>query len=121
MQYKVNLSTIRDLVEAEGIQFICHAIIQLAGVRHPGVSWVNSYRVYEPSLFIALREIAPEYFKNTGNTSNLSSMVHNLPGHLRPLRGKGDKRTEFRVKFLTWMINKFGDREISVEIMNVRL
>ena len=109
----IKLSKLRKIVIDNNAQFLCHALAH--SIRK---KWDN-YVADEDVLFQEIkRVIGPHYIHNV-KRAFLSDWLKNVPGHLRISMkyhnsDDGAIRTKFRVKFLTWVINKFGDQEIRV-------
>lgn len=93
-------------------RFICHAIVAAQSV-----GWDEYYVDDEKLQQEFYRIIGGKYIRKKrdmySDEGTLHSWVVNLPSHLREIQYPYDLRHEFRVKFLTWMINKFGDQTIN--------
>lgn len=106
------LSHIVKMMVRGNERFICHAIVAAQAL-----SWNDVYVDDEKLQQEIYGIIGVKYIRKQrdrySDEGTLHSWVVNLPSHLREIQYDYDLRHEFRVKFLTWMINKFGDRTIN--------
>lgn len=106
IESKIKLSALRKIVIDNQAEFLCHAVVHSIGKK-----W-EYYTCDEDVLFQEIKRVIGPHFVNNRKFLFLPDWLKNLPGHLRA-GCKGD-RIKFRTKFLTWVINKFGDQEIRV-------
>ena len=109
--YPIKLSKILKRFEKKPkMAFICHAAERIykkkTGIQNPTVK--------TSSTFEELKRIMPAYITKSQSSSVLQDWVVDLPDHLDRLKYSGDDR-EFRIEFLHWAINEFGDQEINFE------
>ena len=109
------LSEILYVMERYRPRFICHGITDHL-VREKDVSWDLFYTDDEQLKHEIYRIIGDKYIRRReehySERTTLHAWVVNLPSHLREIQYDGNERAEFRIKFLQWMINKFGDQTI---------
>lgn len=110
IEAKIKLSTLHKIVIDNDAEFLCHAVVNSIGQK-----WDN-YTCDEDVLFSEIKRIIGPRYTTSVKFLFLPDWLKNLPGHLRAVC-PGD-RNKFRVKFLTWVINKFEDQEIRVSCIH---
>ena len=106
IESKIKLSALRKIVIDNKAEFLCHAVVNSIGQK-----W-DTYTCDEDVLYQEIKRVIGTHYTNNRKFMFLPDWLKNLPGHLRAIC-PGD-RNQFRTKFLTWVINKFGDQEIRV-------
>jgi len=93
------------------LEFLCHAAKKI----HKKKTGIENSTVRTSSTFDGLKRIMPDFIADNRNGIVLQDWVRDLPADLQMLQGNSDDR-EFRIQFLTWAIEKFGDQEINFEV-----
>jgi len=88
------------------IEFLCHAAEKIFKKK----AGVKGYTAVTDQTFSELRRLFPNHIKREQNSSAMCYWVKNMPAHLKN-SGLMDNR-EFRIEFLKWAIQKYGDQEI---------
>ena len=114
MIIKVKLSRLLHTMKTSGERFLCHAVVNYYG--GVGVEW-DTYFISEESFIASIQKIVGEKYSSEHPHGLIDHWLVNLPSHLRKVKDRPILRNEFRVKLLNWMINKFGDQEIQVVIV----
>lgn len=99
--------------ENEDLRYICHAARWLY-CQQNSIPDDERFEADSDHTHQELRQMMPAYIRDEAYDSTLTSWTRNMPSHLRLSLCPG--RRTYRMKFLRWAINKFGDNTITFKL-----
>lgn len=110
--FPIKLSKLLKKMEKKPkLEFICHAAEKIF---HKKMQ-VTGFSAVTSQTFSEFKRLFPQHIKKTQNSCALMYWTKNLPKHLDP--SVLDDR-QFRMEFLKWAIEKYGDQEIIFHFEN---
>lgn len=99
---------LKRLQKNNNVHYICHAANKIFKKK----TGIKSYRALPDQTFVEFKRILPNYIRKRPNSLSLAHWTKNLPTHLKEQGSLPDDARQFRIEFLTWVIQKYGDMEL---------
>lgn len=98
---------LKKMKKKQDLRFICHTANKIFKKK----SGVTGFDAMTNQTFNEFRRLMPNHIKTKLDSVSLCNWTKNLPNHLKAQYPIPDNR-QFRIDFLTWAIEKYGDQEI---------